>query len=47
MGDTLAAKSIGYTLAAKKYGGTTFVIVGRTHDPSILENVIKPRRKIH
>ena len=34
-----------YTLAAKKYGGTTFVIVGRTHDPSILENVIKPRKK--
>jgi hypothetical protein len=34
-----------YTLAAKKYGGTTFVIVGRTHDPSILENVIKSRKK--
>jgi hypothetical protein len=34
-----------YKLAAKKYGGTTFVIVGRTHDPSILENVIQPRKK--
>ena len=32
-------------LAIKRYGGTSFVIVGRTHDPSIMENVIKPRMK--
>ncbi len=31
--------------AAKRYGGTTFVIVGRTHDPSIMEQLIKPRKK--
>ncbi len=31
--------------ATKRYGGTTFVIVGRTHDPAILEQVIKPRKK--
>lgn len=30
--------------AVKRYGGTTFVIVGRTHDPSIIEQVIKPRK---
>jgi hypothetical protein len=29
--------------AAKRYGGTTFVVVGRTHDPAILERLIKPR----
>lgn len=29
----------------KRYGGTTFVIVGRTHDPAIMDLVIKPRRK--
>ena len=29
--------------AAKRYGGTTFVVVGRTHDPTILERLIKPR----
>src|SRR5215211_8194673 len=27
----------------KKYGGISFVIVGRTHDPLIMENVIKPK----
>jgi hypothetical protein len=32
-------------LAIKRYGGTSFVIVGRTHDPSIMENVTKPRKK--
>jgi hypothetical protein len=32
-------------LAIKRYGGTSFVIVGRTHDPSIMESVIKPRKK--
>lgn len=31
--------------AAKRYGGTTFVIVGRTHDPAIMDQVIKPRKK--
>ena len=29
----------------KKHGGTTFVVVGRTHDPSIMDSVIKPKRK--
>ncbi len=28
---------------AKRYGGTTFVVVGRSHDPSILQNLIKPK----
>lgn len=31
--------------AAKRYGGTTFVVLGRTHDPAIMEQVIAPRRK--
>jgi hypothetical protein len=31
--------------AEKRYGGTTFVVVGRTHDPAIMEQVIAPRRK--
>ncbi len=31
--------------AAKRYGGTTFVVVGRTHDPSIMEQVSKPKKK--
>lgn len=31
--------------AARRYGGTTFAIVGRTHDPSIMDLVIKPRKK--
>lgn len=30
---------------AKRYGGTTFVVVGRTHDPAILDLVIKPKKK--
>lgn len=34
-----------YTAAIKRYGGTSFVIVGRTHDPSIIENVVKPKKK--
>ena len=34
-----------YRNAVKRYGGTTFVVVGRTHDPSIVDNVIKPRKK--
>jgi hypothetical protein len=31
--------------ASRRYGGTTFVIVGRTHDPSIMDLVIKPKKK--
>jgi hypothetical protein len=31
--------------AIKKYGGISFVIVGRTHDPLIMENVIKPKKR--
>ena len=31
--------------AVKRYGGTSFVIVGRTHDPSIMKNVTKPRKR--
>jgi hypothetical protein len=31
--------------AFRRYGGTTFVIVGRTHDPSIMDLVIKPKKK--
>lgn len=31
--------------AARRYGGTTFVVVGRTHDPSIMDSVIKPKKK--
>jgi hypothetical protein len=34
-----------HAAAVKRYGGTTFVIVGRTHDPSIIENVVKPKKK--
>jgi hypothetical protein len=30
---------------AKRYGGTTFVVVGRTHDPSIMDLVNKPKKK--
>jgi hypothetical protein len=29
---------------ARRYGGTTFVVVGRMHDPSIMELVVKPRK---
>jgi hypothetical protein len=31
--------------AIKRYGGTSFVVVGRTHDPVIMENIVKPKRK--
>jgi hypothetical protein len=31
--------------ASRRYGGTTFVVVGRTHDPSIIDLVIKPKKK--
>jgi Short C-terminal domain len=34
-----------YIAAVKRYGGTSFVIVGRTHNPSIIENVVKPKKK--
>jgi putative oligomerization/nucleic acid binding protein len=34
-----------HTAALKRYGGTSFVIVGRTHDPSIIENAVKPKKK--
>jgi hypothetical protein len=30
---------------ARRYGGTTFIIVGRTHDPSITDFLIKPKKK--
>jgi hypothetical protein len=29
----------------KRYGGTTFVVAGRTHDPSIMDLVVKPKKK--
>ncbi len=32
--------------AAKRYGGTTFVVVGRTHDPAIMEQAAKPRKSL-
>lgn len=31
--------------AARRYGGTSFVVVGRTHDPSIMDMVITPKKK--
>src|SRR5688500_10190791 len=31
--------------AVRRYGGTSFTIVGRTYDPSIIEKVIKPKAK--
>jgi hypothetical protein len=31
--------------AVKRYGGTTFVVIGRTHDPSIMDIVTKPKQK--
>jgi hypothetical protein len=29
----------------KRYGGTTFIVVGRTHDPTIVDNVIQPKQQ--
>lgn len=29
----------------KKYGGTTFVVIGRTHDPLIMDIVTRPKQK--
>ena len=34
-----------YKSAVKRYGGTTFVIVGRTHDPSIMNKIVIPKKK--
>jgi hypothetical protein len=34
-----------YRSAVKRYGGTTFVIVGRTHDPSIMDKIVTPKKK--
>jgi len=31
--------------STERYGGTTFTVAGRTHDPSILDNVIRPKRQ--
>ncbi len=31
--------------SVKRYGGTSFIVVGRTYDPAIMENVIRPKRK--
>lgn len=31
--------------AVKRYGGTTFVIVGSTHDPSIMDKIVTPKKK--
>src|ERR671918_1467247 len=41
-----SARSVGKRDAAsRRSGGTTFVVVGRTHDPSIMDLVIKPKKK--
>src|SRR5919197_829965 len=34
-----------YRSAVKRYGGTTFVVVGRTHDPSIMNNIVTTKKK--
>ena len=31
--------------AVKRYGGTTFVIIGSTHDPSIMDKIVTPKKK--
>ena len=31
--------------SAKKYGGRTFTVVGRTHDPNFLRDLIPPQKK--
>jgi hypothetical protein len=31
--------------AVNRYGATTFTIIGRTHDPSIMDILIKPKKK--
>lgn len=40
-----ARKRVQREATARRYGGTTFVVVGRTHDPSIMDLVIKPKKK--
>jgi hypothetical protein len=34
-----------YKSAVKRYGSTTFVVVGRTHDPSIMDKIVTPKKK--
>ena len=31
--------------SVKRYGGTSFIVVGTTYDPAIIENVIRPKSK--
>jgi len=31
--------------AVKRYRGITFVIVGSTHDPSIMDKIVTPKKK--
>jgi len=31
--------------SVKRYGGTSFIVVGRTYDPAIIENVIRQKSK--
>ena len=31
--------------SVKRYGGTSFIVVGRAYDPAIIENVIRPKSK--
>ena len=33
------------TKAVKRYGGTSFIVIGRTYDPGIIEKTIKPKNK--
>lgn len=33
------------TKAVKRYGGTSFIVIGRTYDPSIIDKAIKPKNK--
>ena len=33
------------TESTKRYGGTTFIVVGRTHDPSIVDSLIPPKKQ--
>ena len=33
------------TKAVKRYGGTSFIVIGRTYDPSIRDKAIKPKIK--
>ncbi len=34
-----------HVAAVKRYGGTSFLIVGRTYDPAIMQAVLKPKKK--